>query len=135
MRFHNLPEKKTQRRELRARPTPEESYLWSFLQHRQLSGRKFRRQHSVGPYILDFYCPSEKLAVELDGSTHDHGSGQLYDGRRDRFMQRLGIRTLRFQNRDVRTNVEGVLSVISREFKTSPPRRSAPPLLCKEGKT
>jgi very-short-patch-repair endonuclease len=135
MRFHNLPEKKTQRRYLRKHLTTEESYLWSFLQRSQLCGRKFRRQHSVGPYILDFHCPAEKLAVELDGSTHDHEAGQLYDGRRDQFILRLGIRTLRFQNRDVRTNVEGVLTIISQEFKISPPRRSAPPLLFEEGKT
>jgi very-short-patch-repair endonuclease len=116
MRFHNLPEKKTQRRELRSRLTPEESYLWSFLQRRQLRGRKFRRQHSVGPYIVDFYCPDEKLAVELDGSTHDHEVAQAYDKARGEFLRRLGIRTLRFENQDVRKNIEGVLAAIGGEF-------------------
>ena len=66
MRLHNLPAKKQQRRELRSHLTPEEAFLWSHLQQRKLSGRKFRRQHSIGPYILDFYCPAEKLAVELE---------------------------------------------------------------------
>jgi very-short-patch-repair endonuclease len=116
MRFHNLPEKMSQRRELRSHLTPEESYLWSFLQRRQLGGRKFRRQHSVGPYVLDFYCPAEKLAVELDGASHDHDAAQDYDARRTGFLDKLGIRTLRFENRDVRKNLEGVLMAIERAF-------------------
>jgi very-short-patch-repair endonuclease len=112
MHLHNLPAKKKQRRELRSRLTPEESYLWSYLQRRQLQGRKFRRQHSVGPYILDFYCPAEKLAVELDGSAHDHESAQIYDMKRSAFLKQLGIRILRFENREVRKNMEGVLIAI-----------------------
>ena len=116
MRFHNLPYKLQQRRELRSQLTPEESYLWAHLQHRKLAGRKFRRQHSVGPYILDFYCPAEKLAVELDGSSHDHEAAQGHDEQRTRFLTRLGIRTLRFQNQEVRKNLEGVLMAIEREF-------------------
>jgi very-short-patch-repair endonuclease len=96
--------------------TPEESYLWNFLQRRQLLGRKFRRQHSVGPYILDFYCPAEKLAVELDGSTHDHEAAQDYDARRSAFLKELGIRTLRFQNSELRKNIEGVLIAIEQQF-------------------
>jgi very-short-patch-repair endonuclease len=120
MRFHNLPAKKMQRRELRSRLTPAESYLWSYLQLRQLRGRKFRRQHSVGPYILDFYCPSEKLAVELDGSTHDHEAAQNYDGKRNAFLKALGIRTLRFENEEVRRNMEGVLRAIEEHFGHHP---------------
>jgi very-short-patch-repair endonuclease len=116
MRFHNIPAKKEQRRELRARLTPEESYLWSFLQRRKLRGRKFRRQHSVGPYILDFYCPEEKLAVELDGASHDHEQAQAHDGIRKMFLGRAGITVLRFENRDVRKNLEGVLLEIAKSF-------------------
>src|SRR2546421_6553267 len=116
MRFHNLPEKKAQRRELRSHLTPEESYLWSFLQHRQLRGCKFRRQHSVGPYILDFYCPAEKLAIELDGSTHDHEAAQDYDARRSAFLKNIGVKTVRFENSKVRKNIEGVLTAIEQEF-------------------
>jgi len=117
MRFHNLPAKKKQRRELRSRLTPAESYLWSYLQMRQLRGRKFRRQHSVGPYILDFYCPSEKLAVELEGATHDHEAAQTYDTKRSAFLEGLGIRTLRFENEEVRKNMEGVLRAIEARFE------------------
>jgi len=117
MHLHNIRAKKEQRRELRSRLTPEESYLWSFLQRKQLRGRKFRRQHSVGPYILDFYCPTERLAVELDGSAHDHEAAQDYDSKRSAFLEGLGIRTLRFENGEVRKNMEGVLRAIEARFE------------------
>ncbi len=116
MHLHNIRAKKEQRRELRSRLTPEESYLWSFLQRRKLRGRKFRRQHSVGPYILDFYCPEEKLAVELDGASHDHEQAQAHDENRRMFLGRAGITVLRFENRDVRKNLEGVLLDIAKSF-------------------
>src|SRR5258706_4852051 len=117
MHLHNIRAKKEQRRELRSRLTPEESYLWSFLQRRQLGGRKFRRQHSVGPYVLDFYCPAERLAVELDGAAHDHEAAQDRDAIRTRFLQSAGIRMVRFENREVIENLEGVLVVIARQFR------------------
>jgi very-short-patch-repair endonuclease len=65
---NNRPELKQIRRELRHNLTPAEATLWRCLQNKQLAGRKFRRQHSVGSYVLDFYCPSEMLAIELDGA-------------------------------------------------------------------
>src|SRR5882762_3177096 len=102
MYLHNIRAKKEQRRELRSRLTPAESYLWSFLQRRQLRGRKFRRQHSVGPYILDFYCPEEKLAVELDGASHDYEQAHAHDENRKMFLSRADIAVLRFENREVR---------------------------------
>src|SRR3954466_1401518 len=117
MRLHNLPAKKQQRRDLRSRLTPEESYLWSHVQHRKLAGRKFRRQHSVGPYILDFYCPSEKLAIELDGASHDHEKAQIHDRDRDRFLRCFGIEVIRFENRAVRENLEGLLIEIAVRFQ------------------
>src|SRR5882757_6974535 len=118
MYLHNIRAKKEQRRELRSSLTPQESYLWSFLQRRQLRGRKFRRQHSVGPYILDFYCPEEKLAVELDGGSHDHEHAQAHDENRKIFLCRAGIAVLRFENRDVRKNLEGVLLEIAKSFSS-----------------
>ena len=66
--IHNRPVLKSRRKELRNNSTSAEKLLWGMLQHSNLGGYKFRRQHSVGAYILDFYCPSEKLAVELDGA-------------------------------------------------------------------
>jgi len=119
MRLHNLPSSKNRRRALRSRLTPAESLLWVHLQHRQVQGRKFRRQHSVGITILDFYCPAENLAVELDGASHDHEAAQDRDAQRSEFLRRVGIRVLRFENREVRENLEGVLKAIADSFRIS----------------
>ena len=83
-RYANLPPLKPRRRELRTYGTSAEAALWNLLKKRQLRGRKFRRQHSVGRYILDFYCPSERLAIELDGAHHYTPAGQDHDARRTR---------------------------------------------------
>jgi len=79
-RLNNLPELAGFRRKLRNALTPAEARLWTLLKRAAL-GRKFRRQHSVGRYILDFYCPSEKLAVELDGEDHFMPWGITYDNK------------------------------------------------------
>jgi very-short-patch-repair endonuclease len=70
-RFNNRPQRKHLRRQIRASTTNAEASLWRSLQRRQLGGRKFCRQHGIGPYIVDFYCPAEWLVVELDGLVHD----------------------------------------------------------------
>jgi len=105
-------------RELRRTLTPAEACLWRHLQSSQLEGRKFRRQHCVGTYILDFYCPAERLAVELDGAAHDHEQAQRRDAARTAFLVKLGIRVVRFENRDILRNTEGVLREISRWFRS-----------------
>ena len=84
--YHNLPHKKDDRRNLRNSLTPAEATLWKSLKSGQLAGRKFRRQHSVGAYILDFYCPEERIAVELDGASHYTVSGNLHDTARDEYL-------------------------------------------------
>jgi very-short-patch-repair endonuclease len=96
-------------RELRRQLTPPEARLWIALRQKQLS-RHFRRQHPLGPYILDFYCHAAKLAVEVDGEGH---LGRVdHDERRDRWLLRQGIRTLRIPALEVRDNLEGVLETI-----------------------
>jgi len=120
MRINNLNRFKVRRRELRASLTPPEARLWNHLKNSQLHGRKFRRQHSVGPYVLDFYCPAEKLAIEVDGAGHDSQSAQCHDHERDEFLGRFRIRVLRFQNDDVMNNLEGVLFEITRSLSTTP---------------
>src|SRR6266545_3730744 len=114
---HNIPRLKPRRRKLRRRLTIAEARLWNHLKDRKLRSKKFRRQHSVGPYILDFYCPGERLAVELDGAAHDHEAAQNYDSKRSAFLEGLGIRTLRFENGEVRKNMEGVLRAIEARFE------------------
>jgi very-short-patch-repair endonuclease len=84
------------RRALRRASTDAEAALWGQLRARRLAGFKFRRQHPCGPYILDFYCPHARLAVELDGGQHFEPEAQGYDERRERFLRRHGIRVLRF---------------------------------------
>ena len=97
-------------RELRKNATDAERLLWSRLRRRQLSGFKFRRQHSVGPYICDFACVDARVVVELDGSQHVEQSG--YDARRDGILRSGGFRVLRFWNNDVLSQTDVVLETI-----------------------
>jgi very-short-patch-repair endonuclease len=113
---HNRPSLKLRRRALRGSLTPAEARLWKYLQRSQLEGRKFRRQHSVGPFILDFYSPAAKVAIELDGAAHDHHAAQLADATRDQYLSSLGIIVLRVENREVIVNLEGVLLRIREQF-------------------
>ena len=88
----------TFRTELRKNLTPAEASLWNMLKGSRLDGRKFRRQHSVGDYILDFYCPSERLGIELDGQVHKTERAALYDYERKLFLGYYGILIVRFEN-------------------------------------
>ncbi|WP_029275382.1 endonuclease domain-containing protein [Pedobacter borealis] len=101
MAIHNLKYLKDKRKELRNNLTPAEATMWMYLQNSRLDGKKFRRQHSVGNYILDFYCPSEKLAIEVDGSSHDDYSAEIYDKERTDFLNDKGIKVVRFDNLEV----------------------------------
>ena len=114
--IHNRPALKTFRRTLRLDLTPAEATLWKFLQRSQLEGRKFRRQHSIGNYILDFYCPAERLAVELDGEHHFTPAGQARDQVRNAYLNSLNIRVLRFENDELFSCSEAVLEVIRQAF-------------------
>lgn len=116
MRLNNLIVLKTKRKELRKNLTPAEARLWLNLKSSQL-GQKFRRQHSIGYYIVDFYCPAKKLAIELDGSPHDTEQGYTKDQNRTKALENLGIKIIRFQNQDVMKNSEGVLVEIKRHIQ------------------
>ena len=87
------------------------------LQHSNLGGYKFRRQHSVGSYILDFYCPSEKLAVELDGDSHFTDEAIEYDCERTAYLNAFNIKVLRFLNSNVYDNLNVVCEKILEEIK------------------
>jgi very-short-patch-repair endonuclease len=97
--------------------TEEEIILWSRLKNKKLGGFKFRRQYSVGPFILDFYCPEKKLAIEVDGGGHFTDEAIVADGKRQAFIERFGIRFLRITNTDVRKNLHGVLVEIEEMLK------------------
>lgn len=99
-------------RKLRRELTDVEKLMWRMLRNRQLAGAKFRRQHLVGPYILDFYCHEAQLAIELDGGQHAETNHILYDSERTIFLSEKGIRVLRFWNKDVLFHTESVLETI-----------------------
>ena|SRR5688572_10800619 len=101
-----------QRRSLRRAPTDAERLLWSHLRSRQIGDFKFRRQHAVGPYVLDFYCPTAHLGIELDGSQHYEAGGQHRDDLPTRYLDEHGVHVLRFSDRDVLTNVRGVIEAL-----------------------
>jgi len=110
-------------RNLRRSQTDAEKKLWSILRNRQLSGVKFRRQFSVGRYILDFYSPEHKLGIEADGGQHYEDEGRRRDELRTRELSTLGIQILRFSDRDILNNLEGVCKVVQEgvEVKKAPP--------------
>lgn len=107
------------RKNLRNNSTSAEAVLWTYLQKSQLDGRKFRRQHSVGNYILDFYCPSEKLCVELDGAGHFTNEGKEYDAIRTSYLNSVGIKVIRFENQAVFAYVNNLLNDIKLCFKNN----------------
>jgi len=114
--INNLPHLKKNRKTLRKNLTPAEASLWRILKSKQLD-RKFRRQFSVGNYILDFYCHSEKLAVELDGAHHFTKEGIADDKVRDEFLKSQGIIVLRIENKKVFDNTSQVIDLIKSYFK------------------
>jgi very-short-patch-repair endonuclease len=114
--LHNKEHVLEKRKELRSHSTSAEAVLWRSIKNRQLEGRRFRRQFSVGNYILDFYCPEEKLAVELDGADHFTVEGLYYDEKRENFLNQKGIRVIRIENKHVFKLHDMVLEYIKENF-------------------
>ena len=113
--IHNRETTNEHREELRKNLTQAEALLWLQLKNRKLDGKRFRRQQSVGPFIADFFCPECRLIVELDGAGHKTELGAERDAKRTEFIKKFGIRVIRFENKAVFTNMEGVLETI-RDF-------------------
>ena len=122
--IHTLPRLKEYRTELRSSLTPAEATLWTMLKNSQLDGRKFRRQHSIGNYILDFYCASEKLAVELDGANHFTDNARDYDRERRHYLESKGINVIRCENKRVFDEPDWVIDFIRGNF--APDERTTP---------
>lgn len=112
----NNPALKFLRRELRSSQTDAEKFLWSRLRSEQVLGLRFFRQYSVGSYILDFYCPMKKLAIEIDGGQHNEEVGIKADQKRTDFLAEKGLRVLRFWNNDILTNIQSVMERIYQEI-------------------
>ena len=100
-------------RELRRTMTLPEGLLWQALRCRP-GGLKFRRQHPFPPYVLDFYCPSASLVIEVDGSAHNMGDRPRHDARRDAWLREQGLRVLRFDAADVMRDPSSVVLAIQR---------------------
>jgi len=111
----NRIELKDRRRNLRKNFTDAECKIWSKLRSKQ-QGYKFFRQYSVGPYILDFFCPSAKLGVELDGGQHAEDEHKIFDRKRTEYLNKNGIKILRFWDSDVLKNTDGVLQKIAKNL-------------------
>ena len=110
--IHNNSGLKHFRKKLRNNSTKSERHLWTFLKGGQLGGIKFRRQHNIGPYVVDFYSCDYNLSIELDGEVHDNPEVIKHDLRRDAFMKNQGIVVLRIRNHEVFEDIEMVLNKI-----------------------
>ena len=108
----NRKELREERKVLRTFGTAAEAVLWTSLKARRLDGWRWRRQFSIGSYILDFYCPKAKLCIELDGASHFTPYGLEADSNRSQFLSKLGIRVLRFENRVLKEPPELVIETI-----------------------
>ncbi|MBV6627479.1 MAG: endonuclease domain-containing protein [Rivularia sp. (in: Bacteria)] len=109
-------------RQFRKNPTPSEAILWQALRNRQLEGRKFRRQQPIGNFIVDFFCGSERLIVEVDGKIHE--SQKDLDQQRQQLLESLGLRFVRISSELVETNLPAALEVIRQAFSPHPPTPS-----------
>lgn len=96
-----------------------EVVLWYYIKSSQLNGYKFRRQQSIGPFVVDFYCPSAKLAIELDGDSHYQIGAFEEDTARTKYIESFGIRIIRFTNLDIHNDLEEVLKKV-KDYLTTP---------------
>ena len=104
-------------RRLREKETWAERLMWRWLRDRRFTGYKFRRQHPLDRYTLDFFCKEAELAIELDGSQHGFPEQQRHDAEQERFLQTRGIKTLRFWNTHLRQNSQGIRDLIFHELQ------------------
>ena len=116
MIIHSRKYLETYRKSLRNNATPAERILWKHLKNKQLDGKRFLRQHSILNYIVDFYCPSEKLIIELDGEVHFNEEALVYDAKRTKDLEGLGFAVIRFENKMVFDLLPSVLTDIKSYF-------------------
>ncbi|MCB0749499.1 MAG: endonuclease domain-containing protein [Ignavibacteriae bacterium] len=102
-----------QRRSNRNNPTKAEQLLWERIRKKQLYGFRFLRQYSVGPYILDFYCPKMHLGIEVDGGYHKTNNQKRYDMEKEKFIKSTGINVIRFDNEEVLNKIGVVINKIT----------------------
>src|SRR5215471_5392001 len=122
-KIRNQAASKGFRQTLRNSLTAAEAVLWNSLKHRQLAGKKFRRQAGVGRYVVDFLCFECGLVIELDGDAHFSPNSDQYDDPRTRYLETQGLRVLRFENREIKEDLDQVLEKIKTNLNIlhSPP--------------
>ena len=118
--IHTKKELQEYRRALRKNLTPAEAFLWNHIKSKKLDGKRFQRQHSIEYYIVDFYCASEKLVIELDGEVHNTPQAVLKDTIRTTRLNELGFTVIRFENKMVFDHLPSVLSEIKSHFTHTP---------------
>lgn len=116
MRKYNNSNLKNLRKTLRKTRTGAEQKIWNLVRNRQINNLKFFRQYSICPYILDFYCPKVRVAIEMDGGQHSIEENILRDDERTHYLKLLNIKVVRFWNNDVLNNIEGVYQQILKEL-------------------
>jgi len=114
-------------RRFRSGLTPPEARLWTALKRQALRGHRFRRQHPIGPYILDFYCAAAKLAIEVDGQTHLDPDRSQHDQNRTTWLAGKGIRVVRIAAVDVRDHLDGVMTFLGKVVDERSSAVSPPP--------
>ena len=117
MKIHNRTYLKDRRQDLRNSLTPPEARLWKILKGKQILEFKFRRQHSIKNYIVDFYCPKAKLIIEIDGLQHNEPGICEEDIKRDTVLQGYGFTILRFSNLDIMNQINAVIQEIEQKLK------------------
>ena len=127
-KIFNNPNLKQRRRELRNNMTKAEVFLWLELKGKKLGGYKFRRQHSIEIYVVDFYCTKVKLAVEIDGATHITDEEIEKDKQRQSIIEKYGIHFLRFTNEEIFEDRINVLDKILNKVKELDHKNTSPPL-------
>ena len=122
--YFNRKQLKNLRKTLRKRATGAEKILWQFLKRRQIEGCKFRRQHGIGRYVVDFYCPELSLVIEVDGASHDSEEAHMRDARRQQEIEQHDITVLRIRDEVVRYDIHSAIEKVRSEvlrLKGKPP--------------
>ena len=114
--LYNTTSNKNKRRQLRTDMPGAENIIWGKIRGRQINEYKFRRQFGIDTYIVDFYCPKARLAIEIDGDSHFEPNAVRKDEIRQKYIESLGIKVIRFTNLEVRQNLEAVIEKIMREL-------------------
>ena len=116
-KLYNRPQEKEKRKALRQNETIAETNMWSQLRRRKLLGLKFKRQFSIDKFIIDFYCPEHKIAIELDGNVHELENVKQYDAKRQEILESFGVRFIRVTNDEYLGNANKAFERIEGKIK------------------